>query len=357
MDEQAMMRTYGNRDLHESTPDRPVVTLALFAFNQEKYVREAVEGAFSQTYSPLEIILSDDCSSDRTFEVMEEMAKAYRGPHLVNVRRNNFNIGTALHVQTAFVCSTGSLFIVAAGDDVSLPERTETLVSKWIEEHCPDCLIHSGRMTFSHDEPHKRTYVPASPRGEGESVLQHFSVSYWLPAAAPTCAYTRSVFERFPPLLGGSIIEDAPLFLRAALIGKYLKCDQALVLQRISEDQAGAGYRLSRPDRWNRFIQSKQIAFRNMQVDLRHFNPQSGNAMLDKVEGKVLEVLHDSSKLFVPERKLPSTFEKFILASRFLRNKAISNTMSGRIKVTLTFFELDGLVSVIHRIRKLAGIA
>mgnify|MGYP005853322247 CR=1 FL=1 len=49
-------------------PDRPLVTFALFAYNQEQYIREAVEGAFSQTYEPLEMILSEDCSNDRTFE-------------------------------------------------------------------------------------------------------------------------------------------------------------------------------------------------------------------------------------------------------------------------------------------------
>ena len=36
------------------------VAFALFAYNQEQYVREAIEGAFSQTYQPLEIILSDE---------------------------------------------------------------------------------------------------------------------------------------------------------------------------------------------------------------------------------------------------------------------------------------------------------
>jgi hypothetical protein len=50
-----------------SLKERPFVTFALFVYNQEKYIREAVEGAFSQTYEPLEIILSDDCSTDRTF--------------------------------------------------------------------------------------------------------------------------------------------------------------------------------------------------------------------------------------------------------------------------------------------------
>jgi glycosyltransferase involved in cell wall biosynthesis len=128
MDDQAVIRTYGNTNLPEGTADRPLVTFALFAYNQEKYIREAVEGAFSQTYSPLEIILSDDCSSDRTFEIMEEMAREYRGPHLVKLRRNPRNRGTLSHVLAVAQIADGLFLLVAAGDDISLPERTATVV-------------------------------------------------------------------------------------------------------------------------------------------------------------------------------------------------------------------------------------
>ena len=58
----------------------PLVTFALLANNQEDYIREAVQGTFAQAYKPLEITLSDDCSSDRTDQIMQEMAGAYRGP-------------------------------------------------------------------------------------------------------------------------------------------------------------------------------------------------------------------------------------------------------------------------------------
>ena len=71
--------------------DRPLITFALFAYNQERFIREAVAGAFSQTYSPLEIILSDDCSSDRTFEIIQEMTAGYEGPHKVILNRNEKN--------------------------------------------------------------------------------------------------------------------------------------------------------------------------------------------------------------------------------------------------------------------------
>ena len=78
----------------DNATDQPMVTFALFAYNQEKYIREAVKGAFSQTYEPLEIILSDDCSGDRTYEIMKEMAKEYDGPHRVILNRLDKNIGT-----------------------------------------------------------------------------------------------------------------------------------------------------------------------------------------------------------------------------------------------------------------------
>jgi glycosyltransferase involved in cell wall biosynthesis len=61
----------------------PLVSFIVVAYNQDKYIKEAVLGAFSQTYQPLEIILSDDGSSDLTFEIMQDMVEKYVGPHKI----------------------------------------------------------------------------------------------------------------------------------------------------------------------------------------------------------------------------------------------------------------------------------
>ena len=53
--------------------DRPLVTLVLVSYNQEKYIREAVDAAFAQTYSPLTIEISDDASVDKTYEIIQQM--------------------------------------------------------------------------------------------------------------------------------------------------------------------------------------------------------------------------------------------------------------------------------------------
>jgi|TARA_R100000935_G_scaffold57753_1_gene92480 glycosyltransferase involved in cell wall biosynthesis len=113
---------------------RALVTFALFAYNQEKFIREAVEGAFSQTYEPLEIILSDDYSSDRTFEIIERMAAEYTGPHRVIVRQSQANRGLVRHIRDVVEIASGHIVVVAAGDDISFSQRTKELVTLIDEE-------------------------------------------------------------------------------------------------------------------------------------------------------------------------------------------------------------------------------
>ena len=114
-----------------SNAEKPLVTFALFTYNQEQFIREAVEAAFAQTYEPLEIILSDDCSTDRTFEILKETAAAYRGSHQVVVRKTAANRGTLVHVAEVASLAQGELLILAAGDDISKPSRTATLTECW----------------------------------------------------------------------------------------------------------------------------------------------------------------------------------------------------------------------------------
>lgn len=323
--------------------ERPLLTFALFAYNQEKYIREAIEGAFAQTYEPLEIIISDDCSTDRTFEIMNEMANLYTGPHNIKVRRNTFNVGTALHVYLAFLDARGALFVVAAGDDVSLPTRTSEIFFAWNKASRPPGLIHSGRETFNDAFPGDTQPYPANMLGDGHDVLKIFALPCWLPAAAPTCAYTREVFELFPPLFGGSIIEDVPLLLRSALIGNYIKCDLPLIRQRVHTESSGSGYRLAEPKRWNRFMQSKQIAFRNMQSDLSNWHGDSDPKTLADIEKNILQVLVATSQLFLPEGRSLSWFEKLKLILVMLRSQAISERFRARCGHIIIFFGFESM--------------
>lgn len=116
------------------------MTFALFAYNQERFIREAVQGAFAQIYQPLEIILSDDCSTDRTFEIMQEMAAAYDGPHRVVLNRTKSNAGLLAHVIGTCRQALGEVIVVAAGDDISYPQRVQKLALEFGKDLSTYCV-------------------------------------------------------------------------------------------------------------------------------------------------------------------------------------------------------------------------
>ena len=53
--------------------NKPLISFLLLTYNQENYIQDAINGALAQTYSPLEIIISDDCSTDGTYKKIEEI--------------------------------------------------------------------------------------------------------------------------------------------------------------------------------------------------------------------------------------------------------------------------------------------
>ena len=256
-------------EMPDNATDRPLVTFALFAYNQEEYIREAIEGAFAQTYEPLEIILSDDCSNDRTFNIMEEMARDYTGPHKVITRQGEINFGTAMHVHAVGRKSNGRLIVIASGDDISEPQRCNEIAEHWISAGMPICCLHSGAQFFDGCTDQDQGCVP--PRTG--TIADGAKSELWLhkgalPFLSPTCAYSRELFTEFEPMTGGSIIEDGVMTVRSLLCGRLISIDAPLVRIRRSAETAGTGYRLTKPARWNVFVRSRMIGYVDQSRDI-----------------------------------------------------------------------------------------
>jgi glycosyltransferase involved in cell wall biosynthesis len=116
----------------QQATDHPLVSFIILTYRQPEFVRSAVQSALDQDYSPLEIIVSDDCSPDHTYDVIAELLSDYRGPHHVTCRRNAQNIGIAGHFAEVLSLTRGELVIASGGDDDSLPERTRVTVEAWL---------------------------------------------------------------------------------------------------------------------------------------------------------------------------------------------------------------------------------
>jgi hypothetical protein len=208
---------------------RPLISVLLITHNQEEFVAEALDSVLAQTYSPLEILVSDDASSDGTYPLLERLVGAYRGPHRVSLRRNQNRRNVVGHIADAVPFTSGELIVIAAGDDVSLPDRVERFAEAWEKSgrriHALNCALQQI------DETGKRGGTLHGSGQRAQSTLRDFVDGNGAFFGA-SAAYSRAVFERFGPLDPFNIFEDQVLPLRAALLGEAASLPQTLVLWR-----------------------------------------------------------------------------------------------------------------------------
>lgn len=227
----------------------PLVTFALFAYNQEGFIREAVQAAFSQEYQPLQIVLSDDGSSDSTFKIMQEMAECYEGPHQVVARKTASNLGTLRHVVDVARISLGKLLVLAAGDDVSKPERCGVLVRAWQESGAWGLCSRFDRTNAAGKilERAVKSHVHS-----GHRIQQYFDGSGEPVGIVHGCtsAYDVRAFEYMNVSNRDYILaEDGAMSFLLNLLGKkVVHLDESLVLYRENSNSltnSGSGKRAS----------------------------------------------------------------------------------------------------------------
>lgn len=106
-----------------------LVSLCIFTYNQEDFIKETIESAFSQTYENLEIIISDDCSQDNTYNIIRECITNYTGKHKITLLQNDHNLGLVPHInKILFKYAKGKYIDLAAGDDVLMPQKISSAI-------------------------------------------------------------------------------------------------------------------------------------------------------------------------------------------------------------------------------------
>ena len=116
-------------------------SILLLTYNQELFVKEALQSLLDQDIDDLEIVISDDCSSDKSWEVIEQVCSAYQGQKKIILNRNLRNLGVVANFFRAFNLSSGDVIFTGGGDDISLPTRCSDCVHFWLlHEKKPDLI-------------------------------------------------------------------------------------------------------------------------------------------------------------------------------------------------------------------------
>lgn len=216
-----------------SKMNKPLISYVITAYNIEHFIADSIECAFKQTYEPLEIVLSDDCSTDGTFNMMKKMASQYTGKHKVILNRNARNLGITLHMNKAYMeLASGEIIIAAHGDDISTAERAQRSC-EFLSAHADYTAIAFSMVAVDEkgnvlkDARQDNLFVQMRScdiRDELENKGFH--------TPAPSRAFRKYVMSRFGPINKDCPTEDDVINFRAVLLGKLALLPEVCVYYR-----------------------------------------------------------------------------------------------------------------------------
>jgi alpha-1,6-rhamnosyltransferase len=126
-----------------SESERPLVSVIMAAYNAEAYIREALESALAQDWSPFEVVVVDDGSQDSTGDIVRSF------PEVRYVRQEN--AGPSAARNTAVAHSGGDLIANFDSDDLLPPARLR-LQAEFLVEH-PEVGAVFGRQEWLNAPP------------------------------------------------------------------------------------------------------------------------------------------------------------------------------------------------------------
>lgn len=93
-----------------------MVSVHMISYNHEKYISDAINGViFQQTNFPVELIISDDSSTDNTRQIIESYYKQY--PDKIRIINREKNMGAVANFADTFRYCTGKYIALCEGDD------------------------------------------------------------------------------------------------------------------------------------------------------------------------------------------------------------------------------------------------
>lgn len=110
----------------------PLVSIVMPAFNSERYIQSAVASVTMQTLTNWELLIIDDCSSDRTYEIARNLSERDSRIHIL---RNTENLGAASSRNVAFSHCCGKYIALLDSDDLWYPNKLEKQVGFAEESH------------------------------------------------------------------------------------------------------------------------------------------------------------------------------------------------------------------------------
>jgi len=210
---------------------RPLVSIALATWNGERYLREQLDTVYAQTWQPLEVVVSDDASTDGTAAILAEYARERGLRYAVNPVR----LGLTRNFERAIHLSRGELIALCDQDDLWKPHKIAALVENIGSASLIYCngmehLAADGSVQVEHSIGQVFAFARALGALATEKPTRQLLAENWV--VSHTLMFRREVIAHALPFPPHHVYHDGWLALVASKLGGLRYLDQMLQTHR-----------------------------------------------------------------------------------------------------------------------------
>jgi glycosyltransferase involved in cell wall biosynthesis len=221
---------------------QPLISIIVITYNSAKYVLETLESIKAQTYQNIELIVTDDCSTDNTIELCQSWISKNQSrfikTKIVTAKRNN---GIPANCNSGIKASIGEWVKIIAGDDLLHQDCLKHNMD-FVSKNKDAKVIFSKRVVFTGSSANMKVVSVSKPSLFNEknvSSEQQYELALRRVSCPPnTILYNKKVLkevngfdEEFP------LYEDWPMLLKVTKHGyKFHYMDEETFFYRIHQD-------------------------------------------------------------------------------------------------------------------------
>jgi len=208
------------------------IDVLIATYNGEKFIEELLTSVLQQTYGDISIIIVDDCSSDRTYEILKNFAKA---KDKIRLYQNDKNIGYIKTYERLIELSSSDYFMFADQDDIWVETKIEcsyeAIKREKVDVVFTDMTVVDSDLHVIHESYNRYMHLKAHTAKKQHLLVKNYSTGC-------TMLCSRGLKDKILPFIKlkpPDYIYDWYILMIASINKGFFYLDRSTVLYRLHE--------------------------------------------------------------------------------------------------------------------------
>ena len=214
--------------------NQDLVSVVVCSYNNEKYVLDCLNSIFDQSYKNIELLISDDCSIDKTYDIIKEWCELNNDRFVrCYYKRNDTNIGISINFNSILKFAEGKYIKILAADDILLKDAIK-LEFDYLNNNLQDQIVYANCIVISENDTYplnsvdkKEIFYKTIPKS-GYNLVSSLIKSCFI--AAPTVMFRGNTFKEFGYFREDLSFEDWEYWIRLSKNGARIGYLNSIVL-------------------------------------------------------------------------------------------------------------------------------